>query len=153
MAETHWMPKALKQGEYVQLRPHVVYSGIRNIQRADQCILSSHCLFSNSMSASFFTVSSLSGNNKRNKFSCISCSFKTLKNSHMKVAPAPLASMITFFTSSDCKLYFLVPGITHSQETKNHNKQQFPLLVFSDDRLISKETEKQNEVCNQSRNF
>ena len=75
----------------------------------------------------------------------------------MKVAsprpPAPLASMITCFTSSDCKLCFLVPAITHSQETKNHNKQQFHLLVFSDDRLISKETEKQNEACNQSRNF
>ena len=56
--------------------------------------------------------------------------------------------MITFFTSSGCKLCFLVPGITHSQETNNHNKQQFHLLVFSDDSLISKETEKQNEVCN-----
>ena len=56
--------------------------------------------------------------------------------------------MITFFTSSGCKLCFLVPGITHSQETNNHNKQQFHLLVFYDDSLISKETEKQNEVCN-----
>ena len=56
--------------------------------------------------------------------------------------------MITFLMSSGCKLCFLVPGITHSQETKNHNKQQFHLLVFSDDRLISKETEKQNELCN-----
>ena len=56
--------------------------------------------------------------------------------------------MITFFTSSGCNLCFLVPGITHSQETNNHNKQQFHLLVFYDDSLISKETEKQNEVCN-----
>ena len=103
-----------------------------------------------SMSASFFTFSSFNGNDK---FSCLSCSFKTLKNlfpheSSFRPLPTPLASVITFFTSSGCKLCFLVPGITHSQETKNHNKQQFHLLVFSDDSLISKETEKQNEVCN-----
>ena len=157
-------------------------------RRADQCILSSNCLYSISMSASFFTVSSFSGNDIVKHFcvtvsyqritslaqermsscflswfSCISCSFKTLKNFPMKVTftpsppsqlvSPPLASMITFFTSSGCKLCFLFPDITHSQETKNHNKRQFHLLVFSDDRMISKETEKQNEVRNQSRNF
>ena len=74
-----------------------------------------------------------------------------MKVAFASLSPPPPATMITFFTSSGCKLCFLFPGVTHSQEAKNHNKQQFHLLVFSDDRMISKETEKQNEACNQRR--
>ena len=94
-------------------------SGNNHGRRVDQCILSSNCLYSISMSASFFTVSSFSGNDIVKHFcvtvsyqritslaqermsscflswfSCISCSFKTLKNFPMKVAspPPPSAS-------------------------------------------------------------
>lgn len=53
--------------------------------------------------------------------------------------------MITFLASSDCKFCFLVPGITHSQETQNHDKKQaVHLSLFFDNRLISIETENQN---------
>ena len=107
------------------------------------------------MSANFCTVSSFSGNDIVKHF-CVTVSYQRITSiaaflavsKHLKISessfrpPHPLASMITCCLSS---------GITHSQETKNQNKQQFHLLVFSDDRLISKETEKQNEVCNKGK--
>ena len=155
MAETHSIPKALKQGEYV-LQSMELENNHGHMWFIPASLISweqtnvSYLLivyFPIQWVLAFFTVSRFSGNGK---FSCISCSFKTFKNFHMKVAfnplPSPLASMIT--VSSNCKLCFLFPGITHSQETKDHNKQQLHLLVFSDNRMISKETEKQNEGCN-----
>ena len=106
------------------------------------------------MSANVYTVSSFSGNDIVKHF-CVTVSYQRITSlaaflavsKHLKISessfppphPHPQASMITCCLSS---------GITRSQETKNHNKQQFHLLVFSDGRLISKETEKQNEVCN-----
>ena len=90
---------------------------------------------------------------QRKSVSSISCHFRTLNHQNFTVGVAlgPLLSMITFIfhiLCSDCKFFFLVPGITHSQETKNHDKQQaFHLSLFFGNRMVLIETENQNKKC------